>query len=171
MPCRRWVRVARLGRPASASRCHSRRTAASAWPSKYISIACATGSRCQASHRPATSETAAAFAADPVGSLLSGYELARYVCGATCAHTKMLDAHTLSILGRFTALAGLTRPDGPGFRVAASSLLLSLPNGALPVNNGQRESNSAARSATLRIGIVSGYFNPIHVGQDRKSVV
>lgn len=35
------------------------------------------------------------------------------------------------------------------------------------MNNGQRESNSAARSATLRISIVSGYFNPIHVGHIR----
>jgi len=35
------------------------------------------------------------------------------------------------------------------------------------VNNGQRESNSAAPSATLRISIVSGYFNPIHVGHIR----
>src|ERR1700728_804756 len=35
------------------------------------------------------------------------------------------------------------------------------------VNNGQRESNSAAPSAMLRISIVSGYFNPLHVGHMR----
>src|SRR6204780_666616 len=35
------------------------------------------------------------------------------------------------------------------------------------VNNGQRESNSAAPSAMLRISIVSGYFNPLHVGHIR----
>jgi cytidyltransferase-like protein len=35
------------------------------------------------------------------------------------------------------------------------------------VNNGQRESNSQASSAALRISIVSGYFNPLHVGHIR----
>jgi cytidyltransferase-like protein len=35
------------------------------------------------------------------------------------------------------------------------------------VDNGQRESNSTASSATLRISIVSGYFNPLHVGHIR----
>ena len=35
------------------------------------------------------------------------------------------------------------------------------------MNNGPRESNSAAPSATLRISIVSGYFNPLHVGHIR----
>jgi cytidyltransferase-like protein len=35
------------------------------------------------------------------------------------------------------------------------------------VNSGQRESNSAASYAGLRISIVSGYFNPLHVGHIR----
>jgi cytidyltransferase-like protein len=35
------------------------------------------------------------------------------------------------------------------------------------VDNGQREGNSGASSAALRISIVSGYFNPLHVGHIR----
>jgi cytidyltransferase-like protein len=35
------------------------------------------------------------------------------------------------------------------------------------VNNGERDSDSTASSAALRISIVSGYFNPLHVGHIR----
>jgi cytidyltransferase-like protein len=35
------------------------------------------------------------------------------------------------------------------------------------VNDGQRDSNSSASSDGLRISIVSGYFNPLHVGHIR----
>jgi cytidyltransferase-like protein len=35
------------------------------------------------------------------------------------------------------------------------------------VSNGQRDSNSTAPSGGLRISIVSGYFNPLHVGHIR----
>jgi cytidyltransferase-like protein len=38
---------------------------------------------------------------------------------------------------------------------------------SFPVNNGQRDINSAASPDGLRISIVSGYFNPIHVGHIR----
>jgi cytidyltransferase-like protein len=79
----------------------------------------------------------------------------------------MLDAHTPSMLGRLTALVGHPWPDGPEFRVAAKVLSSGLPNGVLPVNNGERDSDSTASSAALRISIVSGYFNPLHVGHIR----
>jgi cytidyltransferase-like protein len=79
----------------------------------------------------------------------------------------MLDAHAPSILGRLAAQAGHPWPDGPEFRVAAEVLSSGLPNGVPPVNNGQRESNSTASSVPLRISIVSGYFNPLHVGHIR----
>ena len=35
------------------------------------------------------------------------------------------------------------------------------------MNNGERDSDSTASSAALRISIVSGYFNPLHVGHIR----
>jgi cytidyltransferase-like protein len=79
----------------------------------------------------------------------------------------MLDAHTPSILGRLAALVGHPWPDGPEFRVAAKVLSSGLPNGVLPVNNGERDSDSTASSDALRIIIVSGYFNPLHVGHIR----